>query len=236
MGIKKTTTLSPEQQAIMGDLSSFYRSRIGKGLPAWEGEFAAPITPGEEWGMGKYREAVGGMDPKQVQDWYMQFIAPQEKRYMRQEIIPQIREAGVPGGTLRGTGTEGRVSRAWEQFGAGQMGRIGEAIMGERAAGRAALPGYMTAAALPRMIEQLELTSQIEEFKRTTPELSPILDLAQNLLGTQTMAAYYQPEEISPIMQLLQSIAPGVGYGMGQMMAGGGGTTAAATSALTTVV
>lgn len=215
-GIKKTTTLSPAQQKLMDQLSSFYGSRIGKGLPAWGGEFAIPPTPGEEWGMGKYKEAVEGMDPTQIHDWYMQYIAPQEKRYMRQEIVPQIREAGVRAGTLRGTPTELRESKAWEQFGAGQLGRIGEAITTERAAGRAALPGYMTAAALPRLIEQLELTSRIEEFKRTTPELNPILNLAQQLLGTQTMAAYYQPGQTSEVMQLLQALAPGVGYGMGQ--------------------
>lgn len=218
-GIKKTTTLSPEQQALMSKLGGFYEGRVGKGLPAWEGDWTVPPTAGEEWGMGKYREAVEGMDPKQVRDWYMEYMDPMEKMHMRQEIIPQIREAGVPGGTLRGTGTEGRVSRAWEQFGAGQLGRIGETVMGERAAGRAALPGYMTSAALPRLIEQLELTSQIEEFRRTTPELSPILDKAQQLLGVGTMAGYYQPQETSEVMQLLQALAPGVGYGLGQKIA-----------------
>lgn len=218
-GIKTTPTMSPEQQKLMGQLSEFYGGRIGEGLPGWEGAWTVPPTAGEEWGVGRYKEAVEGMDPAAVRDWYMEYMAPAEQRFMKERIIPEIREAAVPGGTLRSKGTEGRVSGAWERFGEAQLGRIGETIMGERKAGREALPGYMTAAALPRLIEQLDLTSQIEEFKRTSPELSPILDYAQKLLSTTTMAGYYDPGKRDPIMQLLAAIAPGVGYGMGASMA-----------------
>jgi len=213
--IKTGPTMSPQQQAVMGDMGSFIQSRIGEGLPAWEGDWTAPMGEGEEWGIGKYREAVEGMDPKAVHDWYMKYMAPQEKRYMRQEVIPEIREAGVPGGTLRGTGTEGRVSGAWEQFGAGQLGRIGEAVMGERQAARQALPGYMQAASLPRLIEQQDLNAQIQEFVRTTPELNPILNLAMQYLGEQTQMGYYQPGQPSPFFQFMDVGAKAAGAAIG---------------------
>ena len=75
---------------------------------------------------------------------------------------------------------------------------------------------------LPRMIEQAELTSQIEEFKRTTPELSPILDRMLQYLGIQTQAAYNQPYRPSPFLQLMGAAAPGIGAGIGAYAAGKG--------------
>ena len=224
-GMKKTSTLSPEQQAMQAKLLPYLTGKIGEGLPAWGGDWTASLGEGEEWGIGKYKEAVEGMDPKAVHDWYMEYMAPQEKRYMRQEVIPEIREAGVRHGTLYGTPTETRESKAWEGYGAGQMGRIGEAVMSERAGARASLPGYMQAAALPRLIEQEELNAQIQEFVRTTPELNPILNQALNAMGIQTQAAYYQPAQPSPFMQLASAVAPAVGSGMGAYYGSGGGAT-----------
>lgn len=201
------STLNPEQQRLLGQLAPYLQGQIGKGLPAWEGDLAAPIGAGEEWGIGKYKEAVEGMDPAAVRDWYMEYMAPAEQRYMKETVIPEVREAGVPGGTLRGTGTEGRVSGAWERFGEAQLGRIGEAVMGERAEARKMLPGYMGAAALPRLIEQMDLDKQIAEFVRTTPELNPILNLARDVLNIQTQAAYFPGQKESPFV----TMAPAIG-------------------------
>lgn len=224
------STLNPEQQQLFSQLSGFAGSRIGQGLPAWEGDWTTPMSAGEEWGIGKYKEAVEGMDPAAVHDWYMQYMDPLEKKHMREQIIPGIREAGVPGGTLRGTGTEGRVSSAWEQFGAGQLGRIGETIMKERTEGKAALPGYMQAAALPRLIEQQDLDRQIQEFIRTTPELNPILNLVRDMLGITTQAAFFPPGEddeggmgsmLGGLGQMLGSQGGSGSSGSGNLFAGG---------------
>lgn len=224
--LKIISTLNPEQQQLFSQLSGFYGGNIGRGLRAWEGDWTTPISGGEEWGIGKYKEAVEGMDPGQVEDWYMKYIAPQEERYMREKILPGIREAGVPGGTLRGTGTEGRVSGAWERFGESQLGRIGETIMGERAAGRAALPGYMGAAALPRLIEQQDLDRQIAEFVRTTPELNPIIDQAMKLLGMQTQAAYFPGQKESGWATMMPAIGQMAGsVDWGSVFGGGGGVS-----------
>jgi len=206
--MKKISTLSPEQQELMKKVSAFTEPRIGEGLPAWEGDWTIPQTEEEKWGMGRYREAVEGMDPEAVSDCYMKYIAPGEQKYLEEVSIPTFKESMVPGGTLRGTGTERGIADIISKFGTGQLGRIGGTIMEERTAGRAALPGYMEAAALPRMIEQEELNREIQEFVRTTPELNPILNLVMQIMNVGTQAAFYQPS-------LLETILPALGQAAG---------------------
>lgn len=211
-GIKRISTLDPNQQNLMEAISGFAEGRIGEGLPAWGGDWTAPVSEQEQFGLGQYREAITGLDPEETQDWYMKYIAPGERRYMEQEIIPGIKESMVPGGTLRSTGTERAIGSAWEQYGTGQLGRIGEAITGERARATGALPGYMQAAGLPRMIAQEELNKEFAEFVRTTPELSPILDLVMDILGVTTQAAFYEPGE--------EGAGGGILSGLGSMLEG----------------
>lgn len=251
-GIRRISTLTPEQESIMRKLAPWVEERIGKGLPRWTGEWVAEMSPYEEvalgrlgeylasptpditeYGLGKYREALSGMSPGEVYDWYMKYIAPEERRYMQQEIIPRIREEYIPSGNFYGTPRFEEVGRAWEKFGTQQLGRIGQAIMAEREAARRMLPLLPTMTtlaegaplrraeaglrlgALPRLLEQERLNREIQEFIRTTPELSPIIDRALQLLGIQTQAAYYSPYQPSPLMQVLGAVAPAVGSYLG---------------------
>ena len=244
--LKRISTMSPEQQEVMKKFGPYITGKIGQGLPGWEGKFAAPLSKYEEMGLsrlgeyleggigetaqmglGAYQQALKGMSPKEVQDWYMEFVAPGEKRYMEQTILPSIREEHVPTGTYWGSPRYGDVERAWGEFGAGQLGRMGEAIMSEREGARSMIPylsemekleagvPQMEAAAkygaLPRLIEQTELLGQIQEFIRTTPEMNPILQLAMDFLGTTTMAAYQPGGGASPFAEMMSSIMPGLG-------------------------
>lgn len=221
------STLSPEQQEMMKGLGEFLSSKIGQGLPGWEGGFTAPMSEAEttgqsllnkyltggvgetgEMGLGAYQQALKGMSPEEVHQQYMKYTAPAEQRYLKEKMIPTFKESMVPGGTLRGTGTERGIGDIISKFGEGQMGRIGEMITSEREGARSMLP-YLSSmsaleggmpqieaasryGALPRLIEQQELTSQIEEFIRTTPELSPILNQVLQALNIQTMGAYFE--------------------------------------------
>lgn len=252
-GIEKISTLSPEQEKLMKGLGEFLQSRLGEGLPGWEGGFTAPMGGEEEMGMnllrsyiggglgetaqlglGQYQQALQGLSPEQVHEQYMKYQAPQEQRYLKETTIPTFKESMVPGGTLRSTGTERGIGDIVSRFGEGQLGRIGEQITTERAGARGMLP-YLSQMAgleggvpqmeaafqygqLPRMIEQAELTAQFEEFKRTTPELSPLIDKMLGYLGISTQAAYNQPYQPSPFLQFLAAVAPGVGAGVGAGM------------------
>ena len=132
-GLQTISTLTPQQQAIMAQLGGYISENIGKGLPAWPGAWTVPETEGELWGAGKYKEAVEGLSPEEVSRRYMKYTAPSEARYMRDVTIPGIKESKVPGGTLRGRGTEQDIGRAWETFREGQLGRIGQDITTSRA-------------------------------------------------------------------------------------------------------
>lgn len=194
------------------------------------------IGPTAEMGVGAYQEALKGMSPEEVHEQYMKYTAPQEARYLKETMIPTFKESMVPGGTLRSTGTERGIGDIISRFGEGQLGRIGERITSERAGARGMIPytGEMAGIAggrpqmeaafqygqLPRMIAQAELTSEIEEFKRTSPELSPLLDKMLGYLGISTMAAYNQPYRPSPFMQLMAAGAEGAGQAAGMAVAG----------------
>ena len=230
-GIEQVSKLSKEQQALMGKLAPYLQERIGQGLPAWTGEWVAPMTGAEETSMGRLADYLGqtgmpdiygtargalssliqqGMTPQATYDWYMQYMAPEERRVMEEEIIPGIKESMVAPGTLYGTPYTGAVEDAWSKFGSQQMSRIGQAV--QQAQGLAAgliptakefagyeseLPLRQAAAgqqygALPRLLQQQELAARIAEFVRTTPELSPILNLAMQLLGIPTTETMYR--------------------------------------------
>lgn len=160
-----------------------------------------------EMGLGAFQQALKGMSPEEIQAEYMKYTAPGEARFLKETLIPTFKESMVPGGTLRSTGTERGIGDIISRFGEGQLGRIGERITTERAGARSMIPyvGQMAGiegglpqieagmryGALPRLIEQQELMGQIQEFIRTTPELSPILNQMMQLLNIQTMGGYF---------------------------------------------
>lgn len=253
--IKKTSTLSPEQQYMMEGLGKYLEGKIGEGLPAWEGGFTAPLTGIEQAGQGLLSQYVTGgpgeagqaglgsflsmmnVDPKQLEAEYMKYQAPAEQRYLKENLIPTFKESMVPGGTLRSTGTERGIGDIISRFGEGQLGRIGESI--EAARGRAAglipqtgmmagieggvpqIEAAMQYGQLSRMVEQAELNAQIQEFVRTTPELSPLMNRMLEYLGISTQAAFLDPAQASPFMQLAAPIMEGAGKAIGASVAGG---------------
>jgi len=253
--IEEVSALTPEQQRVMGKLAPFLEERIGRGLPAWEGRFAAPLEPiqraglerlGEyvedipgitQLGMERYREALAGMSPEEVRQWWEMHRAPQWRRMWEEEMVPAMREARVAPGTLYGTPYVTDVERAAQRWGEAQQAELGNVIMQERAAARAMLPylPMMEEAPLRRAqaaiqlgevargIEQAELAGRLEEFRRTAPELSPVLNYALQLLGIPAKAMFYRPGRPSPFMQLLGAAAPIIGAGLGGALGGPAG-------------
>jgi len=239
-GMQTTSTMTVPQLQIMRQLKPFISSRIGRGLEKWPGDFTAPLsmyeqmgldrlggylsTPStlQEIGVGAYGDLLKGWDPQQTFNFYEQYIAPQEERWMKERIIPQAREEFVPTGNIYGTPRYDTLSRMWGDFGAGQLSRIGQMIQAERERAAGLIPyisemigveggvpqieAAMAYGAIPRLLEQQELTAQFEEFKRTSPELSPILDLAMRYIGEPAKAAYYQEAPVSPIASLMESL------------------------------
>ena len=251
--IQTISTLSPEQQALLGPYASFLQSRVGQGLPGYTGQLTAGMTPQQTsalgmlssylqgtpdiqtFGLEQYRNALAGMDPTQTAQWYQQYVMPEQKRFQEEQVMPGVREAYAgPMSAYYSEPRMGAEARAWQQFGTTQQGALGQAIMSERESARGMLPYLTQMSALQggmpqieagmqygevaRQIQQQELTAKFEEFKRTTPELSPVIDMIQNLLNTQTMAAYMPGQEAttaSPFAQLLGPLSQGLGSLLG---------------------
>ena len=252
-GIQRISTLSPEQQAVISKLGPFLEERIGKGLPAWSGDWVAPASEYETSALGKLGEYLqGGVSPLYTQGsnvlseliksgstpedavaWYQKYMAPENKRIFTQETLPGINEAHVGPGTFWGTPRAEAQRKAWETFGTQEMARTGEAIRQQQAMAAGLLPlekeyaqygeeyplrkaqAGLQYGQLPRLLQQADLAAKFEEFKRTTPELSPIIDKALQLLNVSTTAAYYQEPTESPFIQILKAVAPGVGSYLG---------------------
>lgn len=178
-----------------------------------------------------YKKALTGLSEKEVYDQYMKYTAPAEARYLKETTIPTFKESMVPGGTLRSTGTERGIGDIISKYGEGQLGRIGERISSERANAVAALgqatnmnaletqAGDMSAAAtyggIARTIEQAELTAKLQEFIRTTPEMSPIVEMMLQYLGIGTEAAYYQQGKAPIWATIMSGAAPYTGMSEG---------------------
>ena len=249
-GIQKISTLSPQQEQMMSGLGEFLMQSMGEGLPAYEGEMTAPISEGEQAAYDKslsslaggmsstasastdaYKKALTGLSEEEVYNQYMKYTAPFEQKYLEDVSIPTFKESMVPGGTLRSTGTERGIGDIIEQYGAGQLGRIGERIASERANALGVLgqAGEMSAlerqspemaeaagyGGIARAVEQADLTAKMQEFVRTTPELSPVLEMMLGYLGIGTQAAYYQEGKAPLWATIMSGMAPYTGMSEG---------------------
>ena len=236
-GIETTSTLTSEQQQMIEALSGFLLSRIGQGLPAWTGGFAAPMSEAEqissgllkdyigggigetaEMGLGAYQQALQGLSPEQVHQQYMKYTAPAEARYLKEQLIPTFKESMVPGGALRSTGTERGIGDIVSKFGEGQMGRIGERITSERSGARSMLPYLSMMSSLEGGMPQIEAAFQYGALPRMIEQ--------QELMG-QIGEFIRTTPELSPIlnqiMQLLNIQTMGGYFNPGEGGDGGGG-------------
>ena len=186
-------------------------------------------------GIGAYTEMLGGASPQYSIDLFNKYLRPERERVYQESVLPAIREASVGPGTFYGSQRVAEESRARQSFEEENLTATGRMIESERAGVRTQLgmlpevSGLVEEAplrraqagvgfgALPRLAKQAELTAQFEEYKRTQPELSPIIDDAMAFLGLTTQAGFWDPgqpglfqELIGPITQAA-SAAAGMG-------------------------
>lgn len=209
---------APYSGQTTAPLSTGEQAAYQKSLSNLEGAPTASATSG----IAAFQNALKGMSEKDVYNQYMKYTAPLEAKTLKEQTIPTFKESMVPGGTLRSTGTESGIAKIISDYGANQLSRIGQRIQQERANALSVLPmtgtmsslesraPEMEAAAsyggIARAVEQAELTAKLQEFIRTSPEMSPLISQMLNYLNVGTMAAYNQPAETSPFMQILPSL------------------------------
>ena len=197
----------------------------------------------QTFGLNQYKTALSGMDPAATSEWYNKYVMPEQKRMQEEVTIPGVREAYAgPMSAYYSGDRMGAEAGSWNQFGTTQQAALGNAIMSERQSARSMLPyltemsalqggmpqieAGMTYGSLPRVLEQARLTAAFEEFKRITPELSPVIDQVLSLLGVTTQAAYGQGGNgTSPFASMLSAAGPMLGPMLGQYMSNRDKTT-----------
>ena len=180
----------------------------------------------QKFGVGQFTEALKGLSPEYMEDIYRTSYLPRQERLFKEETIPAIRESFIGPGTFYSGGgayggRTGAEAKAAETFGEFTAGQLADLIFKGQEYGRESLdmlPGMvsmveedplrratagLTLGSLPRVLEQQELQARMNEFMRTQPEYSPMLQYLQPYLGTQTMASYMQPGYESPFLSLL---------------------------------
>jgi len=243
------STLSPEQETLMSELGNYLTNALTN-YKGYEGQLTADPNAGQisayekalanlnsglsstaQASTGAYKDVLAGADPKTVYNQYMQYTAPLENAYLKNTLLPAIKEAQVPGGTLRSTGTENAIAKTVGDFGNQQLSRIGDRITSERAnvtnalgqatsmdalekqTGDIGTASYMGGVA--RAIEQEALTAKLQEYYRTNPEMASILSNLMSYMNIDTKAMYQTEGSASPFMQLLSGLGGAVGNYMG---------------------
>lgn len=151
-------------------------------------------------------EGLRGISPEDAEALYMEKVMPGQRRLYEEEIMPKVSEAYTKTGSFSGSDraqAEARSAQKWgEQQGTQMMDWIKYGMQSGRnvLAQAAQLQNYINSApALKagqltafsnqmRQLELAEMNARFTEFKRTTPELSPIIDKMLAFMGMQTMA------------------------------------------------
>ena len=178
-----------------------------------------------------YKRGISGLTPQEAEAFHMKHYDPMVQRYMQQELIPGFKESMVPGGNLRSSGTERGLGQIYGEMGATRMRDIGDLYKWSQEQSAKLLPyardfewqeggipqieAAMKYGALPRLIEQQELSSRIEDTRQSYPQLNPILDFVSNLLGTQTKTGIYKPGQTGLVPQIAGGLSTGLGYAWG---------------------
>ena len=153
------STLNKEQQAMMEKLFPYLTSKIGEGLPSWQGNFVAPMTDVESMSQEKLKEYVSGgntaftesvrgafesgikgMDPNDTIAYWNKYMRPEQERLWSEEIQPTIREAYVGPGTFYGTPRVNTEVTAKTNLESKGLEDLGNKIFSERDSARGLLP------------------------------------------------------------------------------------------------
>jgi hypothetical protein len=242
------------QQAVSQELADFLRERIGQGLPGYEGQQIAPLTDLQQAGIQGVsdfassdnfatqgvEDLFGSLTDEQARADFEEFTRPligslraDTDAFLKEQGLANVGTRASEGvDRLRGQGQfalDNMALQAQQQaIQANRQLRAGLAPTAMQAAQAplTAAQAQLQAGALQQQQRQAELTSQFQEFQRTTPELNPLINQALAFLGlNQTDTIVQQPQQ-SGLAGFLQGVAPGVGLGLGQGLFGGSSTVA----------
>lgn len=223
-----TTPLQP------GEENFWYQTGPGDEL-AYQEMMSYAQNPTEYTSTSMIPQALMGLSPETTAQWYQQTILPYQQRMFEDVALPGIAEqyAGT-GGFWSGARREA-MAGAQEGFGTAMASELGREIANRQSLAIQMMPqiaqleqmqaaepllraeSAYRAEEMQRQIRLSELQARFQEFARTRPEYSPVIQQALGYLNTQTIAAYGVPG--SPGQS-----QGGMGAGIGGLLGAGIGT------------
>ena len=196
----------PLKKAVASPLSKYLAENVGKGVDPYPGDVTTQMDP---QAMGAYNEFLS-MD---AGEWFDRAVSDPTIRDYKENILPGIQEGYA--GRLRGSGRW----RSEEDAGTNLMLGLAQ----QRAKAEMTVPQQQFNMGISKYnLDVQNKSKEVNEWMRTQPEYSPILDKAMAFLsnstssGTDTLAAM-MPEQQGFLPQLL-----GAGMGaLGNMDIGG---------------
>ncbi len=183
---------------------------------------------------GALETAMQGLSPEFMENLYTRDILPAQRRLFQEETLPGVTEAYARTGTFAGSDRAEAQALAHSRFGEQQGRGMYDAIMKGQEYGRQALGmapsiynyplGAVAASqqfgALPRQLQQQEISARFMEMKRTQPGMGPIIDRIMQALGLTTQMGYGVAPQENPLIPILSSlIGAGGQVGGAAMMA-----------------
>ncbi|MHC1597727.1 MAG: hypothetical protein ACXQT3_05385 [Methermicoccaceae archaeon] len=143
-----------------------------------------------------------GQSPQEMEDFYRTYVYPRQRRLFEEDVLPKIREQYVGAG-FWGTPRLEAEARAGEKFGEFTAGQLGSLIQQGRQEAFQAIPMAMRYGALPRMLQQQEISKRFQEWLRTQPISSPAMQTAMQLMNMTTKYAVGIPPGKGSVWDLL---------------------------------
>lgn len=228
-----------EQRGIGRNMGGWLTDNWNQPAPQYPGQFAAGLTPEQQTQISRsgrlgalseegFGNLLSGKFPEK--DFQTGFVEPSWRefdKYQKPLIEEQYADPGG-GGYWRGARADAVMGGAGDVASDLSSKRAQLNLAAKEWPGKYA-PGiaqYQEAQAriqeIPRMIEQMGLDKQYNEWVRTRPESLPYLQLALDFLNIGSGTARYQPFQQNAWGSVLQGA--GQGLMMGSAMSGGGKT------------
>jgi len=217
---KPRSTLTKTQKEVEVPFGSYLKEWIGKPLPRYKGQLSATLGP--EYGATQdyLSSVVGGkyMSPEYLEPYYKTNIKDPLMETWMEDILPEIGGAAGRGGYFYGSGRE-RMEREsaedlLETLAAERSKLYWGAEQAERTRQQEAAGMSLQAAMGETAVEQGALTREQEEWLRTQPEYSHMLQLILAYLGSP----YMQMGQSSRGPGFLTSVLSGFAEGFGSTL------------------
>jgi len=214
---KPQSTLTQTQKQTETALGSYLIPYIGQGLKPYPGQLSA--TLGKEYGLSEdYLQSVMSGEyssPEYLEQYFKYGIEDPMMEAWREKILPEIGGEAGRGGFFYGSGRETLERQSAEDIAstlAGERGKLYYSMeQAERARQQEAASLSLQAAMGRTAVEQGILTREQEEWLRTQPEYSHMLNLVLAYLGQD----YMQMATSSEGPGFLTSVASGFAQGFG---------------------